>query len=55
MFFAVAIILKVCESFLFRQIKKNFGLYESSLDFQLREDQVNTVYEKQVYFPILDS
>ena len=40
-FFAVAMLLKVCESFLFREQKKlavYFGLYESSLDFQRRED-----------------
>ena len=39
-FFAVAIFLKVCESLLF------FGLFETSLDFQRKEDQINTVYEK---------
>ena len=45
-FFAVAILLNVCESFLFRQSKKTYGsLYESSLGFQRREDQINTVYE----------
>ena len=38
-----------CESFLLRYSKKLFaycGLCESSLDFQSREDQINTAYEK---------
>ena len=42
-------ILKVCESFLLRQIKKlavYFGLYKSSLRFKVRDDQPKTVYEK---------
>ena len=27
-----------------------FGLYESSLDFQRTEDQINTAYEKYINF-----
>ena len=45
-FFAAVILLTICESFLFRESKKNvvyFSLYESSLNFQRREDQINTV------------
>ena len=48
-FFAVVILLKVCESFLFRQSEKlvvYFGLYGSSLVSQRSEGQINTVYEK---------
>ena len=47
---AFAILLKVCESFLLRKSKKklvvDFGLYETSLDFRRREEQINTTYEK---------
>ena len=48
-FFAVVILLKVCESFLFRQSETlvvYFGLYGSSLVSQRSEGQINTVYEK---------
>ena len=44
-----AILLMVCESFLFGYIKKlvaYFGLYEFSLDFQRSEDQLSIVFEK---------
>ena len=47
LYFAVAI--RLCELFPFRESKKNlvfFGLYEPSLDFHRREDQINTVRQK---------
>ena len=43
------LLLKVCESFRFAQIKKlevYFGLCESSLTLWWREDRINTVYVK---------
>ena len=48
-FFAVAILLKVCESSLSDRVKElvvYFGLHESSMDFQRTEGQINAVYEK---------
>ena len=48
-FFAVAILLKVCESSLSDRVKElvvYFGLHESSMDFQRTEGQLNAVYEK---------
>ena len=47
------LLLKVCESFLFRQGKKAFSTLWSVqvfFGFQIREDQINTLYEKQIYF-----
>ena len=32
-----------------------YGLYESSLDFQSREDKMHTFYEKKIYFLNVDS
>ena len=43
--FLQLLLLKVWESFLFRQSKKTcsiLGLYDSSLDFRMGEDQMNT-------------
>lgn len=49
-FFAVAIYLKVCKSFL------HFGLFESSLDLQRREDHINTLFVRiKFIFLNLDS
>ena len=48
-FFLQLQLLEVSKSFLFRQSKKlvvYFGMYESSLIFQRREDQINTVCKK---------
>ena len=41
----------------FGQSKKSrvyFGLYEFSSDFQKKDDQMNTVYEKYIYFLLAD-
>ena len=47
-FFAVAIILKVCELFIFKQSKTTcsiLGMYDSSWSVQRRQDRMDTVYE----------
>ena len=47
--FLEVLILKVCESFPFRETEKvivYFGLYGSSLHFCEREDQLNVIFEK---------
>ena len=56
MFFADA--MKVCELLFSERVKKSvlyFGLYQPSLDFQRREDQINIVYESKFIFLNLDS
>ena len=49
------LLLKACETFLFRQSNKSyvyFVLYESSLYFSRKQDQIDTGYWKKILFPI---
>ena len=53
--FLQLLLLEFCESFLLKQSKKVVvypGKCKFSLDFQRREDQIATIYEKQIYFSI---
>ena len=54
-FFAVAVLLKVCEPFFSDRVKKLvvcFGFYESSFYFERREEQITAIFEKLIYFSI---